>query len=123
MSLDVTGPYRYPNPDAAWLARHVEDVLEPELPIDTASGSGSRISLTAICGSFGCEWHVASHLLRVPTGNLDYAAFATALRRLGLKRRSVSEDRTTLTLESAIAAPASSGRSRPRAAIGIPSVL
>ena len=33
MSLDVTGPYRYPNPDAAWLARHVEDVLEPELPI------------------------------------------------------------------------------------------
>ena len=33
MTLDVTGSYRYPNPDAAWLARHVEDVLEPELPI------------------------------------------------------------------------------------------
>jgi L-fuconolactonase len=33
MALDVTGSYRYPSPDAAWLARHVEDILEPDLPI------------------------------------------------------------------------------------------
>ena len=33
MALDVTGSYRYPNPDAAWLAQRVEDILEPDLPI------------------------------------------------------------------------------------------
>jgi L-fuconolactonase len=33
MSLDVTGRYRYPPPDPTWLARHVEDVIDPELPI------------------------------------------------------------------------------------------
>jgi len=33
MSLDVTGRYRYPPPDASWLARHVEDVIDPALPI------------------------------------------------------------------------------------------
>jgi len=41
----------------------------------------------------------------------------------GLNRRSSSELLTTLTDESAMAAPAISGRSRPRAAIGMPSVL
>ncbi len=33
MALDVTGALRYPDPDAAWLARHVEDILEPDIPI------------------------------------------------------------------------------------------
>jgi len=33
MALDVTGSYRYPNPDIAWLAKHVEEILEPEIPI------------------------------------------------------------------------------------------
>ncbi len=33
MALDATGSYRYPDPDSAWLARHVEDILEPTLPI------------------------------------------------------------------------------------------
>lgn len=33
MALDVTGAYRYPDPNAAWLARHVEDILEPDIPI------------------------------------------------------------------------------------------
>ena len=33
MALDVTGSYRYPNPNAAWLAQHVEEILEPEIPI------------------------------------------------------------------------------------------
>ena len=33
MALDVTGSYRYPNPNAAWLAKHVEEILEPEIPI------------------------------------------------------------------------------------------
>ena len=33
MALDVTGALCYPNPDAAWLARHVEDILEPDIPI------------------------------------------------------------------------------------------
>ena len=33
MALDVTGAYRYPDPDPAWLARHREDILEPGLPI------------------------------------------------------------------------------------------
>lgn len=33
MGLDVSGRYRYPAPDAAWLARHEEDVIAPALPI------------------------------------------------------------------------------------------
>jgi hypothetical protein len=33
MGLDVTGRYRYPPPDAAWLAKAVEPVLSPALPI------------------------------------------------------------------------------------------
>ena len=33
MALDVTGAWRYPHPNAAWLARHVEEILEPALPI------------------------------------------------------------------------------------------
>ena len=33
MSLDVTGRYRYPPPDDAWLALDTEDVLDPALPI------------------------------------------------------------------------------------------
>lgn len=33
MALDVTGAYRYPDPDLAWLACHVEDILEPHIPI------------------------------------------------------------------------------------------
>jgi hypothetical protein len=42
---------------------------------------------------------------------------------LGLNRRRSSELETTLTDESAIAAPASSGRRNPSAATGMPSVL
>lgn len=30
MSLDVAGHYRYPAPKAAWLDRHVEEIIEPE---------------------------------------------------------------------------------------------
>ena len=33
MALDITGSYRYPNPNAAWLAQHVEEIIEPEIPI------------------------------------------------------------------------------------------
>jgi L-fuconolactonase len=33
VGLDVTGRYRYPPPAPDWLARHVEDVLDPHLPI------------------------------------------------------------------------------------------
>lgn len=33
MSLDVTGSYRYPPPDPAWLTLAGEAVLEPDLPI------------------------------------------------------------------------------------------
>ncbi len=33
MGLDITGRYRYPPPDPAWLARRVEPVLDPALPI------------------------------------------------------------------------------------------
>lgn len=33
MGLDVTGRYRYPSPNEAWLAYGVEPVLAPELPI------------------------------------------------------------------------------------------
>lgn len=33
MGLDVTGRYRYPAPDPAWLARAREDAIDPNLPI------------------------------------------------------------------------------------------
>ena len=33
MGLEVTGRYRYPPPDAAWLARRVEEIIEADLPI------------------------------------------------------------------------------------------
>ncbi len=33
MGLDVTGRFRYPPPNAAWLARHEEPLLDPDLPI------------------------------------------------------------------------------------------
>jgi len=33
VSLDVSGKFRYPSPDLAWLSQRVEDVLEPELAI------------------------------------------------------------------------------------------
>lgn len=33
MALDMTGQFRYPPPRRAWLARHVEPILEPDLPI------------------------------------------------------------------------------------------
>lgn len=33
MGLDVTGRYRYPPPDSAWLARAREEVIDPTLPI------------------------------------------------------------------------------------------
>ena len=33
MTLDFTGPYRYPPPRPEWLALHQEDILDPDLPI------------------------------------------------------------------------------------------
>lgn len=33
MALDVTGPYRYPSPDPAWLDRRREEALDPDLLI------------------------------------------------------------------------------------------
>lgn len=33
MALDSSGEYRYPSPNAAWLAQSVEEVLVPDLPI------------------------------------------------------------------------------------------
>lgn len=33
MGLEVTGQFRYPSPDAAWLARSREEVLDPDQPI------------------------------------------------------------------------------------------
>lgn len=33
VSLDITGRYRYPQPRPAWLARHTEEIIDPDLPI------------------------------------------------------------------------------------------
>jgi L-fuconolactonase len=33
LPLDITGRYRYPDPDPCWLALHTEEVLEPSLAI------------------------------------------------------------------------------------------
>ena len=33
MALDVTGSYRYPNPNAPWLAQYSEEILEPGIAI------------------------------------------------------------------------------------------
>ena len=33
MALDVTGSHRYPNPNAAWLAQHVEEIIEPDIEV------------------------------------------------------------------------------------------
>jgi predicted TIM-barrel fold metal-dependent hydrolase len=33
MALDVTGSYTYPNPKVSWLAQHVEEIIEPDLPL------------------------------------------------------------------------------------------
>lgn len=33
MGLDVTGKWRYPSPDRAWLALRTEEAVEPDLPI------------------------------------------------------------------------------------------
>ena len=33
MALDIAGRYRYPAPDLAWLDRHREPIIEPDLPI------------------------------------------------------------------------------------------
>ena len=33
MSLEVTGRYRYPPPDATWLTQRIEEPVEPDLPI------------------------------------------------------------------------------------------
>jgi L-fuconolactonase len=33
VSLDISGPYRYPNPNTRWLDQYAEEAIEPELPI------------------------------------------------------------------------------------------
>lgn len=33
MGLDVTGKFRYPPPDEAWLSQHREDPIDPEIPL------------------------------------------------------------------------------------------
>ncbi len=33
MTLDITGEYRYPPPNDAWLARRIEPIIDPDLPI------------------------------------------------------------------------------------------
>ena len=58
MGLDVTGQFRYPSPDPAWLKQNVEDVLDPNLPIVDAhhhlwEESGSPYLLKEICEDVG----------------------------------------------------------------------
>ena len=55
MGLDVTGRYRYPPPNPAWLAQHVEEVLDPHIPIIDAhhhlwEEAGARYLLEEIRG-------------------------------------------------------------------------
>lgn len=54
MGLDVTGRYRYPPPNPAWLAQHVEDPIDPLLPIIDAhhhlwDEGGAPYLLNEIC--------------------------------------------------------------------------
>lgn len=64
MGLDVTGRWRYPAPNADWLATQIEDVLCPELPIIDAhhhlwEEGGAAYLLDEICQDVG-----AGHAIR-----------------------------------------------------------
>ena len=105
MGLDVTGRYRYPPPVPAWLARHVEDVLDPSLPIidahhhlwveDEATylldeiatdvADGHRIEATVfVQAHYGYRDSGPAHL--APVGETEkVAAMAAAARDRGLK--------------------------------------
>lgn len=107
MGLDVTGRYRYPAPDPAWLARRVEDVLEPSLPIIDAHhhlwiehespylldqlavdlADGHRVDATVfVQAHYGYDVAVPVHL--APVGETQkVAAIAAEARARGLRAR------------------------------------
>lgn len=107
MGLDVTGRYRYPSPVPEWLARHVEDVIQPELAIVDAhhhlwienespylldelaadAGDGHRIAATVfVQAHYGYDDTAAPHL--APVGETrKVAAIAAEARARGLPTR------------------------------------
>lgn len=107
MSLDVTGKFRYPAPDLAWLAQHVEEVIDPALPIVDAhhhlweeGGSpyllgeiradlddGHRVTGTIfVQAHYGYRTDVPAHL--APVGETEkVAAIAREARRAGCATR------------------------------------
>ena len=63
MGLELTGRYRYPSPDAAWLMRLEEDVIDADLPIIDAhhhlwSVTGSRYLLDEVAADVADGHHV-----------------------------------------------------------------
>ena len=104
MGLDVTGRYRYPSPDPAWLALAHEEVINPDLPIidphhhlwvendapyllpEIAAdlGDGHRVAATIfVQAHYGHRTDGLPHL--APVGETEkVAAIAAEARRLGL---------------------------------------
>lgn len=65
MGLEVTGRYRYPLPDSAWLARSVEDVIDPDQPIIDPHHhlwieDGSNYLLEEFAADVGDGHHIAA---------------------------------------------------------------
>lgn len=107
MGLDVTGRYRYPAPDPSWLQRHVEDVIDPDLPIVDAHhhlwvehespylldeitadvADGHRIDATVfVQAHYGYDLNAPAHL--APAGETrKVAAIAAAARAGGVTTR------------------------------------
>lgn len=105
MGLDVAGRYRYPPPNAAWLAGRVEDVIEADLPIIDAhhhlwtengsrylldefaadAGDGHRVVATIFIQShYGYHSVGAEHL--APVGETQkIAAIANVARARGIQ--------------------------------------
>lgn len=102
MGLDVTGRYRYPPPNPAWLARRVEEVILPNLPIVDAHhhlwveneapylldeiaadlADGHRIDATVfVQAHYGYEQDVPTHLAPVGETRKVAEIAATAWRR------------------------------------------
>lgn len=100
MGLDVSGRYRYPPPAPDWLARRVEDVIDPHLPIIDAHhhlwdeggvpylideilgdvGSGHRIDATVfVQAHYGYRPSGPAHL--APVGETEKVAAISAAAR------------------------------------------
>jgi predicted TIM-barrel fold metal-dependent hydrolase len=107
MSLDVTGRYRYPPPDPAWLGLSEEEVLEPDLPIIDAHHhlwdeggslylldeyaadltSGHRIVATVFAQAHYGYWQDGPEAFR-PVGETErVAAIAAEAQQCGLCTR------------------------------------